>query len=197
MEDSAKQNKLCQWCGAKVQPMEKMERLYKYRGGWLCENHRSENHRQIMVKVDRENARTVKAGLIADLSYEQWQRALNYYIVLQHPEVPAYVLSCAYCGQNIGTDWGIDHWIAITRGGGTTVANCIPCCSFCNIQKGAFSGDAFFELLITRFQSANAPMLYERAKKYFLLVKAGDEDFEHFLQERIESERLVWRSSIT
>ena len=174
-----------------------MKRLYKFGNGWLCDYHRSDIHRQIMAKVDRENARAAKAGLPADLSYEQWQRALNYYIVLQHPEVPAYVLSCAYCGQNIGTNWGVDHWIAITQGGGTTVSNCIPCCSFCNIQKGALPGNAFFELLITRYQSTNAPVLYERAKKYFLLVKAGDEAFEHFLQERMDNEHLVWNSPIT
>ena len=41
--------------------------------------------------------------------------------------------SCAYCGST--TDLGVDHVIAISRGGPDVPLNCIPCCARCNSSK--------------------------------------------------------------
>lgn len=56
--------------------------------------------------------------------------------------------SCAYCGCK--NELGIDHVIAISRGGPDVLLNCVPCCSRCNSSKsskdveGWYKSQAFF-----------------------------------------------------
>ena len=62
--------------------------------------------------------------------------------LLQAPAV------CHYC--NIGldqTNFGVDHAIAVARGGANAVSNLRQCCRGCNIAKGAYSEEQFKALL--------------------------------------------------
>jgi len=55
---------------------------------------------------------------------------------------------CHYCG--IGLDkknFGVDHAIAVARGGINAISNLRQCCRGCNTAKGAYSEVQFRELL--------------------------------------------------
>jgi len=57
-------------------------------------------------------------------------------------------LICHYCTIKLDQkNFGVDHAIAIARGGTNTVSNLRQCCRGCNIAKGAYSEDQFKELL--------------------------------------------------
>lgn len=57
-------------------------------------------------------------------------------------------LVCHYCTTKLDqTNFGVDHAIAIARGGSNSVTNLRQCCRGCNIAKGAYSESQFQELL--------------------------------------------------
>jgi integrase/recombinase XerD len=61
------------------------------------------------------------AGTPAKLTAKQWRLTREHFSD-----------RCAYCGE----PWScIEHATPITRGGGTTVANCLPSCTSCNSRK--------------------------------------------------------------
>lgn len=74
------------------------------------------------MSTQRRQAR--QADLPADLTYEQWQAALEYF---GH--------KCAYCGAEEEV-LHQEHFIPVVAEGGWTVANIVPACGFCNRQKG-------------------------------------------------------------
>ena len=74
-------------------------------------------------KLRRQLNNAKRAGCKADLTIEQWTEALEYF---NH--------SCAYCGLLYQV---IEHYIPLERGGGTTVSNCVPACTMCNVSKDA------------------------------------------------------------
>jgi hypothetical protein len=62
------------------------------------------------------------AGMEATLTLEEWL-----------PRLKTFGWRCAYCG---GPYEVLEHFVPITRGGGTTVRNCVPACRSCNGKKG-------------------------------------------------------------
>jgi len=69
------------------------------------------------------NLRAKRAGRAATLTVEQWKETLEYF---HH--------RCAYCQRAL---WEcLEHFIPITRGGGTAWDNCVPACSYCDQEKG-------------------------------------------------------------
>lgn len=80
-----------------------------------------------MVKEDQRVAsqlvRASNAGLAATLTLQQWLHTLEHFQRI-----------CAYCQAAPFTE--MDHFIAVSRGGGTTWTNCVPSCESCNMQKG-------------------------------------------------------------
>lgn len=72
-------------------------------------------------RIHRHNIKSRKSNCKADLTIEQWTQTLEYF---NH--------ACAYCG---GTYEIIEHYIPVSRGGGTTASNCVPACDRCNNVK--------------------------------------------------------------
>lgn len=72
-------------------------------------------------KVCQQNVRAKAAGMVHDLTTNEWLITLKYF-----------GYKCAYCGQDGDM---LDHVVSIRYGGGTTRANCVPVCSICNIKK--------------------------------------------------------------
>jgi 5-methylcytosine-specific restriction endonuclease McrA len=44
---------------------------------------------------------------------------------------------CAYCGEKLGLDWQLDHFVPASKGGSRDIANLVPVCPDCNRSKGA------------------------------------------------------------
>lgn len=75
--------------------------------------------RDYLVDVNLYRARV--AGLPFTLTQKQWQSTLKHF---NH--------RCAYCG---GLYDALEHFLPVSRGGGTTYGNCIPTCASCNVCK--------------------------------------------------------------
>lgn len=74
------------------------------------------------LRVERANRKSTKLGLESTLTLPQWLDILN-----KHNR------RCVYCGGEFNQ---LDHVIPTSRGGGSTSANCVPCCGPCNANKG-------------------------------------------------------------
>lgn len=79
--------------------------------------------RRYFTLAQYHNARAREHGAPATLTAAQWEQTLHDF----HER-------CAYCRV---TTWEhMDHFIPISRGGGTTQSNCVPACRTCNLEKG-------------------------------------------------------------
>lgn len=74
--------------------------------------------------VSLHNSRARREGLPATLTLRQWHQALKDFKGL-----------CAYCRKEYGSV--LEHFIPVSKGGGTTVDNCVPACASCNSSKGS------------------------------------------------------------
>ena len=122
----------------------------------------------IMKKIWRERDRARRLGLPATLMLYDYLETLEYF----RPEESAW--ACVYCGQAY-PDLSIDHWQALSAGGGTVFGNCVPACKDCNTIKGSMSGDEFFYLLIHKFKVEGADKRYAHAREYFAAIAEGRE----------------------
>lgn len=79
---------------------------------------------QFRQLLETHSYRARKAGAVDTLTLDQWGEILN-----------STRWRCAWCdsGENIQ----VEHLIPISRGGGNTMDNVCPLCSFCNFNKGA------------------------------------------------------------
>lgn len=60
-------------------------------------------------------------------------------------------LWCVYCGVNLeGDEVHLDHVVAESRGGATTLDNLQVTCRKCNLAKGTLSEDVFMDQLRRR-----------------------------------------------
>lgn len=50
---------------------------------------------------------------------------------------------CAYCGDDLGDNFQIDHFIPRSKGGSGRLDNLFPSCSLCNYQKGGRTIEEF------------------------------------------------------
>jgi hypothetical protein len=52
---------------------------------------------------------------------------------------------CIYCGEKIKpTNWHLDHFTAVSKGGRNILENIVPSCAECNMMKGAMDGQQLF-----------------------------------------------------
>ncbi|HET9109939.1 MAG TPA: HNH endonuclease, partial [Ktedonobacterales bacterium] len=73
------------------------------------------------IRVTKQVLRARKAGLAATLTTLEWLQTLI-----------DFGGRCAYCS---GPFDDLEHFLPISRGGGTTAQNCVPACRYCNGSK--------------------------------------------------------------
>lgn len=137
----------------------------------LCAGHKGANKNPVVVSIlaitRQENVRAAKCGLVADLTMEQVGMARWFFSL--PAETYIRTEACAYCRKPANT--GLDHWIPISRGGGSTVTNVLPCCHVCNTMKNMLTGDEFLDVLINDIQSLTAIESKKHIELYWSLVQ--------------------------
>ncbi len=84
---------------------------------------------KLVLKAAWNAARRYK--LPSTLTRKEWQSAVSFFSN-----------RCAYCRSS----WDeVEHATPLFRGGGTTVANCLPVCSYCNDEKRFHSLEELLE----------------------------------------------------
>jgi len=122
------------------------------------------------VRVNGQRRRARKANLPNTLTTAEWQYAIDYF--------HGY---CAVCGRPPKNLFktrrvNIDHWIPLSKGGGTTADNIVPLCSGedgCNNRKGNKDPEVWLAL---KFGKRKARVILQRINAYFELVKAKDKE---------------------
>lgn len=96
-------------------------KLREYYRNWRYQNPDKAN-------LSSELRRARKLSLPYDFTIEDWQKAQEYF---NH--------CCAVCGRPPGNGFYLakDHWIPITKGGGTTTDNIVP---LCHAERGSSGG---------------------------------------------------------
>jgi hypothetical protein len=124
---------------------------------------RQENPGHVQATVQRRRAR--RKELECSFSYEDWQRALDYFDN-----------RCAVCGKqpDFWTVLAQDHWLPLDKGGPTVVSNILPLCHprpgvpagepCCNSSKGNKYPE---EWLTDRFGKRKAKVILNRIQRYF------------------------------
>jgi len=122
------------------------------------------------VRVHSQRRRARKANLPNTLTAAEWQYAIDYFYGY-----------CAVCGRppkNLFKTRRVnaDHWIPLSKGGGTTADNIVPLCSGedgCNNRKGNKDPEVWLAL---KFGKRKARVILQRINAYFELVKAKDKE---------------------
>ena len=83
-------------------------------------------------KVQRNNLRAQKKGLVGDLVTEEYIKICK-----------LFNYECAYCGKPHANS--LDHIVPLSEGGGTTISNCVPACERCNQKKSSKEVHCFEE----------------------------------------------------
>lgn len=133
---------------------------------YFCPEHRNLSLYRDANALIRQLNRARKAGVPATLTWSQWSKTIE-----------DFDLWCAYCGRRFY--YVMEHFIPIEHGGGTTVDNCIPACSWCNRRK---SGRLPEECLLARWK-------VEKVRAYLAQRREderGNASHERFLTERTE-----------
>jgi len=121
-------------------------------------------------RVHNQRRRARKANLPNTLTAAEWYYAIDYF----HG-------CCAVCGRQLKNldktrRGSADHWIPLTKGGGTTADNIVPLCSGedgCNNRKGNKDPEVW---LAQQFSKHEAKKILQRINAYFELVKAKDKE---------------------
>jgi len=122
------------------------------------------------VRVNDQRRRARKANLPNTLTAAEWYYAIDYF----HG-------CCAVCGRQLKNldktrRGSADHWIPLSKGGGTTADNIVPLCSGedgCNNRKGNKDPEVW---LAQQFGKRKARVILKRILEYFELVKAKDKE---------------------
>ena len=121
-------------------------------------------------RVHNQRRRARKANLPNTLTAAEWQYAIDYFhgycAVCDRPLKDLFVTHTA----------SADHWIPLTKGGGTTADNIVPLCSGedgCNNRKGNKDPEVW---LAQQFSKHEAKKILQRINAYFELVKAKDKE---------------------
>lgn len=109
-------------------------------------------------RVRKQLRRARMMGLEATLTFSEWEHCIDYFNNC-----------CAMCGRPKGFfhTIGLDHWIPLERGGGTTADNVLPmCCGYdgCNNEKSDRDPHTW---LTTRFGARRAAAIEARIAAYF------------------------------
>lgn len=82
---------------------------------------RRKTYQKEITRVQGQNKRTQKRGLVSDLTIDQWLSVLD-----------TFAWKCYYC---LGEFSDMHHVIPVSAGGGTTVTNVVPVCERCNTHQ--------------------------------------------------------------
>jgi len=130
--------------------------------------YRAANPEKGRVRNQRRRAR--KANLPNTLTTAEWQYAIDYFhgycAVCDRPLKDLFVTHTA----------SADHWIPLSKGGGTTADNIVPLCSGedgCNNSKHNAMPEVWLAL---KFGKRKARAILQRINAYFELVKAKDKE---------------------
>jgi len=122
------------------------------------------------VRVHSQRRRARKANLPNTLTTAEWQYAIDYFhgycAVCDRPLKDLFVTHTA----------SADHWIPLTKGGGTTADNIVPLChgeDGCNNSKHNAMPEVWLAL---KFGKRKARVILKRINAYFELVKAKDKE---------------------
>jgi len=121
-------------------------------------------------RVNGQRRRSRKANLPNTLTTAEWYYAIDYFhgycAVCDRPLKDLFVTHTA----------SADHWIPLTKGGGTTADNIVPLCSGedgCNNSKHNAMPEVWLAL---KFGKRKARVILQRINAYFELVKAKDKE---------------------
>jgi hypothetical protein len=115
---------------------------------------------KIGAHVNMHLSRAREANTPATLTVKQWAAAITYFGG-----------KCAYCQSR--PFQVLEHFVPISRGGGTTADNCVPACNKCNSKKKDIHPDKLLS-----FHKRDL----ERVKNY--LRSSKDEDKPYSVSER-------------
>ena len=121
----------CRDCRHKAYESRREEKLEQMRTYYL--EHRDEIREKQSAKHWTETARQLKRvrdqrrrhdrmKATRDMTLPEWNAALDYF-----------GNRCAYCGSD--EDLTMDHVVPLSKGGGLTRSNIVPCCKSCNSSK--------------------------------------------------------------
>jgi 5-methylcytosine-specific restriction endonuclease McrA len=105
----------------------------------------------ILRQVKTQIARAKKSNTAATLTVSEWKTTIEHFQGL-----------CAYCKRHPVE--ALDHFVPITRGGGTTADNCVPICSSCNRRKSNYNPNDDSELIYMFPEITTAKL--ERVRAY-------------------------------
>ena len=147
-------NYYCKKCDrefGKISRSKRPDYMHNYMKGYRVSNRNK-------IRAIQNNYRTRVAELDNDLSTEEWQFALDYFNN-----------RCAVCERPQGLWWilSLDHWVAVSKGGGTTALNAIPLChgiGGCNNSKRDKSPTDWLQ---QQFGKRKAKDILRRIENYF------------------------------
>jgi 5-methylcytosine-specific restriction endonuclease McrA len=91
----------------------------------ICHNcNKNKTYQTEYKRLLRERYRARENKLPDTITLPEWLETLDYF-----------GWACAYCGHKPFV--ALEHFVPITRGGGTTRGNCVPSCHYCNSRKHA------------------------------------------------------------
>lgn len=113
------------------------------------------------IRLDSSRRRSRKRAVPHTLTMQDWQHALDFFNGC-----------CAVCGRQSQDLFGertiaADHWIPLSKGGGTTPENIIPLChgvDGCNNTKSNKDPEQW---LVERYGKAKAKQILARIQAYF------------------------------
>jgi len=87
---------------------------------------------------------------------------------------------CAYCGEELGDSFEIDHIVPIRRGcdvpyaGVDSAENCYPACRSCNRSKKCYGLEVWRKVIAGKLNELNRDSAaYRTAKRYGLVQETG------------------------
>lgn len=104
---------------------------------------------RLIRRIQCQNSRAKKAGLIGDLTVEQWKNCCDYF-----------ANKCAYCDKSAPLE--IEHFNSLVNSGATTVGNILPACSACNNAKNGINLKWFW----SRLPEDRKLLIYQYLLKY-------------------------------
>jgi len=118
-----------------------------------------------ICKASAQRREARKRALPATLTAQEWQYAIDYF----HG-------CCAVCGRPLKDLFAthtaaMDHWLPLSKGGGTTAGNILPLChgkDGCNNRKNDALPEAW---LVRQFGKHKAKKILARINAYFLSIE--------------------------
>lgn len=87
--------------------------------------------------IMHHKSRAKALGMQATLTVDQWLYTVKYF---EH--------KCAYCPKPYEV---LEHYLPLSKGGGTTANNCIPACRRCNSRKGDHDPSKFDDMFPKKY----------------------------------------------